>query len=250
MALKIAVRKNHFPNSLSPFVVRSASSDVVEYDKLIEIMAKGRTTISQIDIIAVMQLYKEELQKQLAEGKTVKTPTGSFFLCAAGSLDSPGESYLPKDRTNNHEIRLHHRPEKRFENLILDELETVREERPDLSVPSLRSVAAACEEDSGTIRSGGLVRIKGLRLRFDPKESGQGVFFADSAGIESRSTLYPLILPGTVIAGVPSILAAGSYAIVLRAAVNGKDVREARFEGLTISAFKESPASITVAGYK
>ena len=236
MALKIAVRKNHFPNCLSPFVVRSESSDVVEYGKLIEIMAKGRTTLSQIDILAVMQLYKEEVQRQLAEGKTVKTPTGSFFPSAAGSMDSLDESYLPRDQTNNHEVRLHHRPEKRFEKLILDELKIVREEHPDLSIPSLRSIVAVCEEDSGTIRPGGIVRIKGLRLRFDPKESEQGVFFVDSVGLESRSTLYPLILPGTVIAGVPSILAAGSYAIVLRAAVNGREVRETRFEGLTISA--------------
>ncbi|MGA2546083.1 MAG: hypothetical protein ABSF43_06025 [Rectinemataceae bacterium] len=35
-----------------------------------------------------MQLYKEKIQRQLAEGKTVKTPTGSFFLSAAGEDDT------------------------------------------------------------------------------------------------------------------------------------------------------------------
>jgi hypothetical protein len=236
MALKIAVLKNNFPGCQSPFMVRSESSDVVEYDKLVEIMANGRTTLSQIDILAVMQLYKEEIKKQLAEGKTVKTPTGSFFLSAAGSMDSLDESFLPNDLTKNHEVRLHHRPEKNFEVSILDELQVVREERPDLSVPIIRSVAAAGEENPETIRPSGMVQIKGLRLRFDPTALGQGLFFADSAGTEVRSDFYPMIMPGTVLASVPDTLAPGTYAIVLRAAVNGKDIREARFEGVAVSA--------------
>jgi hypothetical protein len=236
MALKIAVLKNHLPNCPSPYVVRSGCSDIVEYERLVEIMAKSRTTLSQTDIKAAMQLYKEELQKQLAEGKTVKTPTGSFYLCAAGSMDSIDESYLPKDQTNNHEVRLHHKPEKVFEDSILDELKIVREERPDFSSPSVIAVEAAGEGTTGAIRSGGIVRIKGLRLRFDSKEASQGVFFVDASGVETRSQFYPLILPGTVMAGVPASLAAGSYTIVLKAAVNGKDVREARLEGVTVLA--------------
>ena len=42
--------------------------------------------------------------------------------------------------------------------------------------------------------------------------------------------------PGTVLAGVPDGLVPGSYAVVLRAAVNGKDVTEGRFEGVAVSA--------------
>ena len=45
-----------------------------------------------------------------------------------------------------------------------------------------------------------------------------------------------MILPGSVLASVPATLAAGTYAVVLRAAVNGKDVTEGRFEGVVISA--------------
>ncbi len=162
MALKIAVLKNFLPNCPSPFMVRSDSSDVVEFERFIEIMAAGRTTLSKTDIMAAMQLYKEELQKQLVEGKTIKTPTSSFYLSAAGSMNS------------------------------LDE-------RPDLSVPSICAVLAAGEEDAGTIRVGGTIQIKGLRLRFDPKEAGQGVFFVDASGLESRSQFYPMVLHGTVL---------------------------------------------------
>ncbi len=235
MALKIAVLKTYLPNCPSPYIVRSASSDVVEFDRFVDFMAEGRTTLSRVDILAAMQLFKEELQKQLAEGKTVKTPIGSFYMCAAGSMGSLDEPYLPKDSTNNHDLRLHHRPGRVFERSIAGAHEISPEERPDLSAPNLRAVLAA-GEGSGLIRPSGMVRISGLRLRFDPMASAQGVFFVDATGVETRSPFYPLILPGTVLASVPEALVPGNYALVVRAAVNGKDVREARFEGVAISA--------------
>ena len=85
MALKIAVVKNHLPNKASPYFIRSGTSDVVEFDRFVEIMAEGRTTLSQTDIVAAMQLYKEELQKQLSEGKTVKTPTAPSTSAPRGA---------------------------------------------------------------------------------------------------------------------------------------------------------------------
>jgi hypothetical protein len=235
MALKITVHKNHLPTCPSPFIVRSDSEAVVEYDKLVDLMAKGRTTLTKTDILGALQLYKEELQRQLAEGKTVKTPTGSFYLCAAGSLSSMDEAFSPKDQGNNHEVRLHHRAEKAFEDEILAELEIVREERLDRSSPNLRTAQSAGEEYPGTIRPGGIVQLKGFRLRFDPAQAGQGVFFLDSGGAETRSAFYPMVQPGTVLASVPETLSSGTYAVILRAAVNGKDVRESRLEGVVLA---------------
>ena len=235
MALKIAVLKNFLKTSKSPYVVRSDSSEVVEYDQFVELMAGGRTALSKIEILGAMQLYREELQKQLLAGRTVKVPTGSFYMSASGSMETLDDSYLPNDQTNNHDVRLHHKNEGAFEDSIRASLAIVREEKPKLGIPNPLEVLAA-GEDSGLIKAGGMVRIKGLRLRFDRKDAAQGVFFADAAEVEVRSTFYPLILPGSVLASVPETLAPGTYALVVRAAVNGKDVTVGRLEGVTISA--------------
>lgn len=235
MALKIAVFKNYLPACPSPYIVRSGNPDVVDYDRLIDTMAKGRTTLTKTDILAAMQLYREEMQRLLAEGRTVKTPTGSFYLCAAGSLGSLEEAFLPKDQGNNHEVRLHHRTERSFEDEILGDLRIVREERPDFGSPLLRSALPVGGDASDAIRSGGLFQLRGLRLRFDHKEAGQGVFFIGAAGAEVRSPFYPMILPGSVMAAVPDTLAPGPYTVALRAAVNGKDVRESRLEGVVVA---------------
>ena len=236
MALKIAVVKNYLPACPSPFIVRSESSDVIEFDKLVDIMAKSNTTLTRPDIFASMDLYKQVLVNQLAEGKAVKTPTGSFFLCASGSMETIDDSFLPRRRENNHDVRLHHRPDRDLENDIVSQLRIVKEERVNLGVPCLRTALAAGEPDSNSIRAGGIVAVRGLRLRFDPADQTQGLFFVDATGVEFRAPYYPLILPGTVMAGVPATLAAGVYSLALRAAVNGKDVREAALENVTITA--------------
>lgn len=234
MALKIAVLKNHLPSCPSPYIVRSVNPDTVEYDHLVNIMAAGRTTLSRTDIMATMQLYKEEVQKLLSEGKTVKTPTGSFFMNASGTMESLEESYLPNDSEKNHEVRLRHKNDKDFETAVLASLKIERDERPDFQTPVVYSVSVAGEEGT-TLRSGAVVQIKGLRLRFDIKDSAQGAFFVDAAGAEVRASVYPLVLPASVMATVPSGLAAGTYSLAFRAAVNGKDVKEALFKGLTVA---------------
>jgi len=234
MALKIMVSKNHFPTCASPYLVRSGKSDTIEFDRFVEIMAKGRTTLTKTDILATMQLYKEELQKLLAEGMTVKTPTGAFYLSAKGCMEALDESFLPQDQANNHDVRLHHRVDLDLEEAIKAELKIVREERPDLSAPLLFAASPAGEDDGASIRPGGMVEVRGKRLRFDPKEADQGLFFRDALGAEARSPFYPMVNPSMVLASVPDTLAPGSYALVLRAAVNGKDVRESRLEGVVI----------------
>jgi hypothetical protein len=121
MALKIAVVKSYLPVCPSPYIVRSSSSDVVEYERLVDLMASGRTTLSKTDILAAMRLYKEEIQRQPAEGRTVKTPTGSFFLSTSGRMGPLDEPFLPGCKENGHGIRLHHRPDRDLERDILGE---------------------------------------------------------------------------------------------------------------------------------
>ena len=58
MALKIAVLKTFLPNCPSPYIVRSASSEAVEFDRFVDFMAEGRTTLSWIEILAAMQLVE------------------------------------------------------------------------------------------------------------------------------------------------------------------------------------------------
>ena len=79
---------------------------MVESDQTVELMERGRTSLSKIEILGAMRLYKEELRKQL------------------------DDSYLPNDQTNNHDVRLHHKTEGAFEDSIRASLAILRDEKP------------------------------------------------------------------------------------------------------------------------
>jgi hypothetical protein len=235
MPLKISIRKNYLPSNPSPYVVRSNSSDVVEFDRFVDLMAKGRTTLTKTDIVAAMQLYREELESLLADGMTVKTPTGSFYACASGCMDSMDESFLPGVQDRNHDLCIHHRPERGFEANVLSGLRIVREESSDPKAPSVQSLSSSLSDAPDSTKPGDALQLRGLRLKFDPADPEEGVFFVDSAGTPTRSAAFPLVTPRAVIALVPSGLAAGTYSVQLRSKACGKGLREGRREGLTVS---------------
>jgi hypothetical protein len=234
MSLRINVLPNHLASSKSPYFVRSENSDVVDYDRLVDLMAKDNTTITRADILATLAVYREVLQGQLAEGKSVKTPTGIFFVCASGCLESIDDSFTPGAQDKNHELRIHHRPDRDFEASVMAELLFERRERPDQTSPVVRSLTSASTKAEGETRPGDIIQVRGLRLKFDPAQEAEGLFFVDAANVQKRAVLYPRVQPGELIAAVPPDLAAGTYTVVLRNRPNGKDLKEGRKEGIRV----------------
>jgi len=167
MPLKIILQDNHLPACQKPFVVRSILSDTMDFDSFVDIMASGRTTLSKIDILAAMQLYSEELGKQLAEGKSVKTPIGLFYLSAAGSMDTPDDSFLPSDQGTSHELRLHFRAETNFVTAIAESVHLIRSDTMDQAAPRIRATLSSDSSALNATRAGDILNVYGSCLKFD-----------------------------------------------------------------------------------
>lgn len=234
MSLKIAAYKNHLKSCAEPFLVRSNNSELVEFDQLVDRMAKGRTTLTKADLLGAMQLYKEELQALLSDGRSVKTPTGIFYLSASGSFSSFDEAFSPRDLGKNHDVRLHHRADRALEEGLLASLKIVREDHDDAPGPLLRSVTGANGEEGDPLRPSGFLVLRGSRLRLDARDPRQGLFFLDQEGIEHRCPYYPRNYPSELLAAMPAPFAAGSYSLILRTSPTGKDLREGRLEGILV----------------
>jgi hypothetical protein len=74
--------------------------------------------------------------------------------------------------------------------------------------------------------TGGLVRVAGARMKFDPANRMLGLFFRDEAGSETRAEVYALVLPSTILAVVPAPLSDGSYRLVVRTVSKGGETLE------------------------
>ena len=226
MALVVAALKNHLSNCESPYIVHTSWSDTIDTEELVSIMANGRTTLTKPDITGCLTLLTEEIVKLLADGKYVRTPLGSFYLCASGKLDAPDQAFTPGALANTHDIRMHFRADKSLEAALLAKAKIERGERFDRNEPILFSVASVKTEEELKARSGDFIRVLGQRLKFDKASPEEGLFFVN--GAEHRSLQYASISPTLVIAEVPTGLAAGDYSLVLRSRQGGKLMHEGR----------------------
>ena len=109
MALNIIVRNNYLPACASPYIVHSDSSRSGRIRSLRpDHVRRPHHTLQDGSFWGSMQTeHGKSSMKPLAEGKTVKTPNGILYLCAAGTMDSLDEAFLPNDQAKNHEVRLH-----------------------------------------------------------------------------------------------------------------------------------------------
>jgi hypothetical protein len=226
MSLTIVPLKNHLATSSNPYYVHTLWSDTIEYDKLVDIMAAGRTTLTKPDIAGCLELFTEEIMKLVADGKYVKTRMGAFYLCASGKLDAPDQAFTPRDGTSEHDLRLHFRADKSLEAGLLATAKIERGERYDRNTPIVFSVVSVRTGDEMKASAGDFLRVVGQRLKIDPADESEGLFFVN--GHETRAVQYAAISPGLVIAQLPEGLAPGSYYIAVRSHQGGKELHEGR----------------------
>ncbi|MGA2548345.1 MAG: DNA-binding domain-containing protein [Rectinemataceae bacterium] len=216
MALKIRAVRNNLGTSESPYYALAAWSELIETEDFIDRMAAGRTTLSKTDIVAVFQLAREELTHLLAEGCYVKTPLGSAIPRATGKLDSPFDPFQPGRMKSGHGLRFDFRLDPKIEREALSTLRCQREASDDLQSPRLISVRSIQTGREGEAQSGDLIRISGKRMKFDPADESQGLFFRSSAGEEIRASLYAHIQPSAIVAALPAELAMGDYGLIIK----------------------------------
>jgi len=225
MSIKIMAVKNTLPSRKNPYFIRGQWSDVVEEEDLIDIMAKGRTTLSRTDIVAVIALMKEEVTRLVTEGKYVKTMLGAFYPGVSGSLASLDENFEPSVADNNHDVHVYFRMDRTIEQEVRAGLRTIRTTKVDKTVPLVFGLTAIAEDEANKVGLGNLLEVSGVQLKFDPKDKRLGVFLVDGAGVETRATAYAVTEPTSVILQVPPTLTLGDYTVLVRTMPKGK-IRE------------------------
>ena len=92
-------------------------------------------------------------------------------------------------------------------------------------------------ERNGPLTPGGMGQIIGHRLKFDPDDTAQGIFFIAEDGTETRVSVVGRNKPGELMFLVPDGLASGEYRLEVRAILKGsKEVRRGRLdEVLTVA---------------
>ncbi|MGF7109487.1 hypothetical protein J2Z29_002051 [Treponema pedis] len=165
-------------------------------------MVRRGTTVTRTDLVAIMQLYTEECSFIVEEGGTLNTPLINTSMSITGVFDGADDSFDKK----RHAVSLNISAGTALKT-ALGKTKAVKTETAGTE-PYITAVTDKLTGDSETIKIGSVMEILGSRLKFDDKDTEQGVFAVSGMSavrcasvVENKPARLIVLLDATVPAG-------------------------------------------------
>ncbi len=167
---------------------------------------EAASTVGRADAVAVIEMMAAWIEQRAADGREVDFgPLGQTRLGMAGIFE-PGEESIRPDEwrltigwqiTRRLQARVD-RPAKRA---------GLERRQPPNRGPYVAAVTDLMTGSADAYTPGGLLELRGSRLKFDTGQSDEGVFFAPAAGgPEVRAEHYIVVFPKKVQVQIPAAL--------------------------------------------
>ena len=227
--LKYALRENLLTAAPDDFMAQVQDVRSYTLDEIIDAMMQKGSTLTRADVAAVLQIYGEVCASIIADGSALNTPLMNTSLSISGVFNGANDAFDKKRHTVNLNISAG--------TLLRSVLPKVKCEKTG-TVSTDPYINEVKDVVSGTINTtltkGGVVQITGSRLKFDQKDTAQGIFFVPETGEAVRATVIAENKPARVMAIIPADLAAGTYYIEVRTKITSspkalKNLKTGRF---------------------
>jgi hypothetical protein len=217
MAIHYFLLRNKLVDEPNTYAARVRARGTADLDYVIAEICKRETTVGEADVRSVMTEYSKIIEDLLQKGLNVIMPLVQYRASIRGNFDRASDGFDP----SRHQLRALAIPTKRLQQ-ALSHVQVVKED-PVEENPYLKEFQ---DVDSGAFDSiltpDGMGLLTGRRLRFDPGDPTQGIFFIDSGGGESRVEKAGKIMPAELVFVIPS-LSPGDYNLEVRSIPDGSD---------------------------
>jgi len=209
--LKYSLRENLLTPAPDDYMAQAADVRSYTLDEIIDLMMEKGTTLTRADVAATLQVYGEVVSAIIKDGSAVNTPLMNTALSISGVFDGANDSFDKKRHTVNLNITAGI--------LLRDVLPKVKCEKTEgaSTDPYITEVTDVVTGTANTtLTKGGVVQLVGARLKFDAKDTAQGIFFVPETGEAVRAAVIAENKPARLMAIIPADLAAGTYYIEVR----------------------------------
>ncbi len=146
-------------------------------EEFIDKIAQDNTTLTKADAVGMVEEIFRNLILLLRDGYTVRLPFGVYRPSIRGAFENPEDLFDPR----RHEIVISVSPGIRSRQAMRREARAERAVRVG-PAPNVTSYADhSSGQKDGVLTPGGVGRVYGSRLKFDPDDPQQGVFFLAGA---------------------------------------------------------------------
>jgi hypothetical protein len=180
-------------------------------EEVIERVGKRGTSQTKTDLMSAIELYSAEIADIVADGGAVHTPLFNITPSIPGVFNGMADSFDP----SRHIVKTNLNPG----TLLREAVKKIKVRKVQVTDPAPYIVEVK-DIVSGTtneiLTPGGVVQVRGSRLKFLADKPENGIFFIDDNNVETRYDLIVENKPSRVIVVMPATLLSGSYRIELR----------------------------------
>jgi hypothetical protein len=209
MPISFSLHKNTLSGDANQFRAVVQSAGTLDYEQIIDLVVKQNSTVTRADTLAVLDNLFTVIEDALLLGLNVNTPGANYRASVKGSFDSDTDGFTPGRNTVEAAISPGLRLRRAMQRAQVQKQESgFNRPRPtnylDLNTADLNR----------QITPGGMGQITGYRLKFDPADPAQGIFFVN--GTTTRVSVVGHNGPSKLMFLVPAGLAPGDYNLEIR----------------------------------
>lgn len=214
--IEYVITENHLPTNPTGYAARVLPARIIEFEDLVDRVARSNTTVSKSDVLSVLQDFCAAIQTLLLDGMHVNTPVANFRPTVTGTFIDQSDSFDP----TRHRVVVRVTSGKSVRQVIRNaRVSKVLGEKP--KPKPVTYIDGATGVRNATVTPGRPGRLVGENLRYDVTDPAQGIFFirrADGAATRVEELVWSQ--PAHLAFIVPA-LAAGDYKLEVRAVPNG-----------------------------
>ena len=228
--IKYSLRENLLTPAPDDYMAQAADVRSYTLDEIIDLMMEKGSTLTRADVAATLQVYGEVVSAIIKDGSAVNTPLMNTSMSISGVFDGANDSFDKKRHTVNLNITAG--------TLLRDAVTKVKCEKTE-GTSTDPYITEVTDIVTGTVNTtltkGGVVQLVGSRLKFDAKDTAQGIFFVLETGEAVRAAVIAENKPARLMAIIPADLAAGTYYVEVRTKIIGssqksKTLKTGRFD--------------------
>ncbi len=219
MTISYALYENHLTSDPDDYMALVQSKGTAELEDVIERMIEQGSTVVKADILSVLEDYHSAIESMVLEGMNVNTPGANFRASIKGVFDGQADIFDP----NRHQIRAAVSPGRRFRRAIEGRARLVKQEAGKPEPKPLQYTDLNTSTRNSVLTPGGMGQLVGHRLKFDPADADQGIYFVAEDGTETQVVIVGRNKPADLMFMVPESLTAGDYTLEVRAKVYSTD---------------------------
>jgi len=222
MTIDYVLFENHLTSDPDDYMAMVQPKGTAELEDIIERMIAQGSTVVKADILSVLEDYHSAIESMVLEGMNVNTPGANYKVIIKGVFNGNTDAYDP----SRHQVRAAVSPGKRFRKAIEERAQLVKQEAQKPKPNLLAYIDLNTSARNSVLTPGGMGQIVGHRLKFDPADADQGIFFIAADSTETQVAIVGRNKPAGLMFMVPDTLTAGNYTVEVRAILpNRSDLR-------------------------